>query len=62
MAVYRFSATMHEHEDNEESGTVVAHNKQEALEKLKQYKYDDVRLRKIGGVKGFLKSFTADVK
>ncbi len=63
MAVYQYTVTVRQREDHAESGTVVAQNEQEAKTKLKQlFSAEDVRLRRVPGLSGFLRSFTADVK
>ncbi|MBI4556884.1 MAG: hypothetical protein HY706_04810 [Candidatus Hydrogenedentes bacterium] len=45
-----------------ETGTVVAHNEEEAKKKLRQMHFEEIRLKKLGGLSGLLKSFTADIK
>ena len=62
MSVYRYTASARGHEGHEDSGTVVAKNSVEAREKLTEFEYDKVRLRRITGLSAFLIRFTADVK
>ena len=62
VAVFEYTAMKREREEHVETGTVVAQSEQDALTKLAQFQYDNVRLRRMGGFKGFLKSFTADIK
>ena len=53
---------MKEREDHVETGTVRAADEKEAEAKLKRLDLFKPKLRKINGVSGFLKQFTADVK
>ncbi len=62
MAVFRYSATMKEREEHYESGTVIADDERGAQEKLKQLDMINVKLKRLEGISGFLKAFTADVR
>ena len=63
MAVFRYSVTVKEREDHHESGTVLARDEDDAKEKLQRlYDVREVRLRRVGGISGLLKSLTADVR
>ncbi len=62
MAVYEYMATNKRHEDTIEVGTVIAATPEEAAHKLKLYRLEDVKLKKLTGLSGFFKSFTADIK
>ena len=62
VAVFEYRVTLKNREEYEERGTVVGRDEQEALEKLKRLDFDQVRLRKIGGISGIFKRLSADVK
>lgn len=62
MAVFEYKASMKDREDFFESGTIVARDELEARKKLQALKFDHIRLKRIGGVAGLLKRFTADIK
>ena len=62
MAVYMYVASTQRQEETVESGTVIARDAKEAVAKLKVYKLQDARVRKVGGLPGFFKGFTADIK
>lgn len=63
MAVYRYRLVLSNREDQVESGTVVAHDEDEAKRKLQRlFDFGTVRLARVGGLMGFLKSLTADIK
>jgi type II secretory pathway component PulF len=49
-------------EEMTEAGTIVANDEQQAREKLEQMELTDVRLKRIGGISGLLKSLTADIR
>ncbi|MFO7976796.1 MAG: hypothetical protein R6V12_19460 [Candidatus Hydrogenedentota bacterium] len=62
MAVFKYSAVVRNREEMTESGTIVADNEQQAREKLERMDLSDVRLKRIGGLSGLLKSLTADIR
>lgn len=62
VAVFRYTGVNKKREDYEESGTVVARDKVEAIQKLRSLELDDIRLKKLGGIRSFIKALTADVK
>lgn len=62
MAVFKYSAMVKNREEMTEAGTIVANDEQQAREKLEQMDLMDVRLKRIGGISGLLKSLTADIR
>ena len=60
MAVYEYVAMGRE--DQEEVGTVVAQDEEEARRKLKALQLQEVRLKKVGGISGIFRKMNADVK
>jgi len=62
VVVFKYSATRKEREEHVESGTVVARNESEARDKLKRLSLDEIRLKKVGGISGFLKRISADIR
>jgi type II secretory pathway component PulF len=62
VAVFKYSAVAKNREEMTESGTIVADNEQQAREKLERMDLSDVRVRRIGGISGLLKSLTADIR
>ena len=63
MAVYRFRVVLSHREDHVESGTVVARDEDDAKHKLqKLFEVGSIRLTRVGGLSGFLKSLTADIR
>jgi len=62
VAVFEYVASTKRQEETVESGTVIARDAKEAAAKLKVYRLQDVRLRRVGGLSGFYRSFIADIK
>lgn len=62
MAVYRYTGTVTYKDDSVERGTVVADTKEEAVEKLRKYSVETVKIQKVPGQSGFFMGFTASVK
>ena len=62
MAVYHYSGTIIDREEQVEAGTVVAEDEEDAREKLRKNRLENVRLRKLKGFTGFFKRFTADIR
>ncbi|HRK34556.1 MAG TPA: hypothetical protein PLJ47_08175 [Candidatus Hydrogenedentes bacterium] len=62
MAVYRYTGTVAYKDDCVERGTVVADTREEAVEKLRKYRVENLKLQKIKGQSGFFMGFTASVK
>lgn len=62
MAVYQYTGTIKEREEYTESGTIVADSEKDARAKLETMRFQNVRLKKLGGIKGLIKSFTADIR
>lgn len=62
VAVFKYSAVVKNREEMSESGTIVASNEQQAREKLERLDLTDVRLKRISGISGLLKSLTADIR
>jgi type II secretory pathway component PulF len=48
--------------DQVDSGTVLASSEEDAREKLRKYRYEKVKLKKLAGQTAYLASFAADVK
>ena len=62
MAVYRYTGPVTYKDDSVERGTVVADTKEEAVEKLRKYSVETVKIQKVPGQSGFFMGFTASVK
>lgn len=62
MALFEYVAVNTKREDSEERGTVVARDEAEAKTKLRRLDCDRVKLKRIGGIAGFFKTFTADIR
>ncbi len=62
MAVFKFHAVNDKREDYAERGTVVARNEAEAKQKLERLNIKVTSVRRLPGLTGFLKSFTADIR
>ena len=62
MAVFKYSAVVRDREEMVESGTIVADNDKQAREKLERLDLVDIRLKRIGGLSGLVKSLTADIR
>ena len=60
--VFRYTGSVNHGEEHTESGTVVARNRDEALEKLKPFKYDRLSFKRLHGWSALISKFTADVK
>ena len=59
MAVYRYTGTVTYKDDCVERGTVVANTKEDAVEKLRKYRVETL---KIPGQSGFFMGFAASIK
>lgn len=62
MAVFQYVASSSAREDHVESGTIVASSEAEAKVKLKEYHFDNIKTKKLGGISGIFRRFTADIK
>ncbi len=62
MAVFKYSAVAKNREEMAESGTIVARDEEHARVKLERLDLIDIRLKRIGGISGLLKSLTADIR
>ncbi len=62
MAVYRYTGTVTYKDDCVERGTVVANTKEDAVEKLRKYRVETLKLQKIPGQSGFFMGFAASIK
>jgi len=62
MPTYRYTASASSREDHTESGTILADSEEEAKKKLKGYRFDQIHLRRVGGVAGLLGRWTATIK
>ncbi|MCC6144068.1 MAG: hypothetical protein IT368_09700 [Candidatus Hydrogenedentes bacterium] len=62
MAVFEYTAIVHERDAHSEQGTIVARDKLDAYDKLRRRQFTDIKLRKVEGVQAWLRSFTADVR
>jgi len=60
--LYKYVATETSREEHSESGTVVARNEEEAKNKLKQLRFDQVRIKKVAGLMGLVGQFTANIR
>ena len=62
VAVYKYHVMLLRGEEFEEEGTVVAHNEEDARQKLKVLNYRKVKLKKLGGLSALVRQFTADIR
>ena len=62
MAVYKYTGCVSDRQDEVDCGTVLADSEEAALEKLRKYRYEKVKLKKLVGPDAYLASFTAVVK
>lgn len=62
MPVFKYVGVKSEREEREESGTVVARDKDDAKKKLEPYGFSHIRLKLVSGISGFFGTFMADVK
>ena len=62
MAVYQYTGVLATDHDRIESGAVMADSEEAALEKLRKYRVEEVKLKKVVGPSGFFMGFTANVK
>lgn len=62
MAVFRYRAKDKNTEGHEESGTLVARDKQEAEQKLRKQGLRLLALKPMHGFSAFIARFTADIK
>lgn len=62
MAVYRYTGTVTYKDDCVERGTVVADTKEDAMEKLRKYRVEALKLQKVPGQVAFFMGFTASIK
>lgn len=63
MAVYKYTVTLRDREEQVEAGTVLARNEDEAKQKVgKLYEVDKLRLRRLNGFSSLLGSLRADIK
>lgn len=63
MPVFKYTATTGgSREEHMESGTVIAEDEERARKKLKALRLDRIGLRRISGLMGIIKRFTADIK
>lgn len=62
MPLYKYVATATSGEDHSEGGTVVARTEEEAKKKLQKLHFDQIRLKKVAGLLGFVGQFTANIK
>ncbi len=62
MAVYQYSGTILDREEQVETGTVVAENEKDACEKLRMYRMENVRLKRLKGFTAFMGKFSADIR
>ncbi len=62
MGVYKYTGTTADRADEIECGTVLADSEEAAREKLRKYRYEKVKLKKLVGRDAYLASLTAVVK
>jgi type II secretory pathway component PulF len=62
VAVFEYKVTLKSREDAEERGFVVARDESDAKRKLKSYDLSGAKLRRIKGIQGFVKKFSANIK
>lgn len=60
MALYKYTAIVRE--EQRESGTVLAQNEEEARKKLKGLQFQEVHVKKVGGLRGLVGRWVADIK
>lgn len=62
MSVYRYTASSRDREEHLETGTVVAHNTEDARRKLKEFDFDKISFKRLSGWSALVSKFTANVK
>lgn len=62
MAVFQYEGMRLDREAFTETGVVSAVSKEEALTKLRKYRLNEVRLRRLGGLKALLVRFSVDIR
>lgn len=62
MSVFKYTVLIPQREDAIEEGTVVASDEKEAELKLKNLDLVNPKLKKMTGLSGLLKRFTADIR
>ena len=60
MTLYKYTATARE--EQRESGTVLAQSEQEAQKKLMALQFQKVHVKKVGGLRGLVGRWVADIK
>ena len=62
MGIYKYTASIAERENFTEEGTVLADSEDEARRKLKQYRFDNIHIKKLTGLSAIVKRFSVDIK
>ncbi len=63
MAVFQYKAMIMDEDDEvTELGTIVSTDESEAMLKMVQYGFSNIRLERIRGISALWKGFTADIK
>lgn len=62
MVLYRYTASAKNREEMVEKGTVLAASEAEARKKLENLQFDRIKLKRVDGISGLFKRFTADVR
>jgi len=60
--LFRYVVSMTAREEYAESGTILASSEEEAKKKLKALKFDQIRVKRVEGLKGVLGRFRATIK
>lgn len=60
MTLYKYTAIVRE--EQRESGTVLAASEEEAQKKLEALQFQKVQIKKVGGLKGLMGRWVADIK
>jgi hypothetical protein len=60
--LFRYVAGMSDQEEYTESGTILAHSEEEAKKKLRALHFDQIRLKRVTGLRGVVGRLTATIR
>ena len=62
MPLFRYTAAMSNREENSESGTILAHSEEDAKKRLRELRFDEIRVKRVKGIKGVIGRLTATIR
>jgi len=62
MPLFRYIAAMTKREEHSESGTILARTKEDAKKTLQALQFDDIRLKRVTGLRSVIGRFTATIR